>query len=122
KIYLIDFDLDSLPERVILPYAESDLKTSKELLETVSDVGPQSILQVSYQPPEIFRPVIRRKDLLDLFDTTPDLSGDDLDVSRYVRDGNDTDVLFFWRAWEGEDPNSSEMLSSAHRDELCRVS
>ncbi len=122
KIYLIDFDLDSLPERVILPYAESDLKTSKELLQTVSDVGPQSLSQVSYQPPEIFRPVIRRKDLLDLFDTTPDLSGDDLDVSRYVRDGNDTDVLFFWRAWEGEDPNSSEMLSSAHRDELCRVS
>jgi CRISPR-associated endonuclease/helicase Cas3 len=38
---------------------------------------------------------LRRKDLLDLFDTTPDLCGNDLDISRYIRDGDDTDVQVF---------------------------
>jgi CRISPR-associated endonuclease/helicase Cas3 len=43
----------------------------------------------------VIRPVIRRRDLVDLFDTTPDICGQDLDVSRYIRDGDDNDVQFF---------------------------
>jgi CRISPR-associated endonuclease/helicase Cas3 len=37
------------------------------------------------------------RDLFNLFDTTPDLSGADIDISRFIRDGEDLDVLVFWR-------------------------
>ena len=60
--------------------------------------------------------VLRRRDLVGLFDTTPDLSGTYLDVSRFVRGGEDMDVQVFWRDWEG-DPNEP----SAEREELCSV-
>src|SRR5204862_2840196 len=62
-----------------------------------------------------------------LWDTTPDLSGNDLDVSRYIRDANDTDVQVFWRAgWneeKGEKPGGSDPLGfpAAEREELCSV-
>jgi CRISPR-associated endonuclease/helicase Cas3 len=35
------------------------------------------------------RRVIRQKDLIDLFDTDPDLTGFDVDISPYVRDADD---------------------------------
>ncbi len=41
-------------------------------------------------------PVLRRRDLLNLFDTTPDLTGNDIDVGRYLRDGDDLDVSVGW--------------------------
>jgi CRISPR-associated endonuclease/helicase Cas3 len=68
----------------------------------------------------VIRPVIRRRDLVDLFDTTPDICGQDLDVSRYIRDGDDNDVQFFWRSVEEDAPAENE--PPPHRDELCRVS
>ena len=69
--------------------------------------------------------MIRRKDLLDLFDTTADLCGADLDISRYVRDGEDTDVQVYWRPiTEGSEPSAAEDSDDRRapgRDELCRV-
>ena len=65
--------------------------------------------------------MIRRKDLFDLFDTTPDLCGNDLDISRYVRDGDDTDVRVYWREVpQGVLPPDDE--PPPQRDELCAVS
>jgi CRISPR-associated endonuclease/helicase Cas3 len=63
--------------------------------------------------------VLRRRDLLDLFDTTPDLAGADIDVSRFIRDTDDHDVRVFWRDWEGAEPNPDQPGPSA--DELCPV-
>ena len=62
--------------------------------------------------------MIRRKDLDDLFDTDPDLTGFDVDVSPYVRDADDTDVRVFWRnlSEAGDDP------PRPGREELCAVS
>lgn len=62
--------------------------------------------------------VIRQRDFLDLFDTDPDLSGYDLDVSRYIRDTDDTDVMLFWR--DLSSPDREQPPPAA--DELCRVS
>jgi CRISPR-associated endonuclease/helicase Cas3 len=58
--------------------------------------------------------------LLDLFDTTPDLCGQDLDISRYIRDGEDSDVQFFWRGIADKTSPTVEEPDPA-RDELCRV-
>src|SRR5262249_8052537 len=68
-----------------------------------------------YEP----RFVARDKDLFDLFDTTPDLTGADVDVPRYIRDGEELDVQVFWR----ETPTDSEPTRKdrPHRRELCPV-
>jgi CRISPR-associated endonuclease/helicase Cas3 len=58
---------------------------------------------------------------VDLFDTTPDICGQDLDISRYIRDGDDNDVQFFWRdITKDESPTDKE--PQPLRNELCRVS
>ena len=51
------------------------------------------------------------------FDTDPDLTGFDVDISPYVRDADDTDVRVFWRDLSvvGDDP----LRPSA--EELCAV-
>lgn len=61
--------------------------------------------------------VLRRPDLLDLFDTTADLSGADLDISRFVRSGEERDLTVFWRQIAGEPGPEVQ----PHRDELCAV-
>src|SRR5690606_5473393 len=54
------------------------------------------------------------------FDTTPDLCGNDIDISRYVRDGDDTDVSLFWRDYADDQPPVTTDAPAA--PELCRVS
>ena len=57
----------------------------------------RSLLEQSAPTTQPIWPVLRRRDLVDLFDTLPDLSGNDVDVSRYLREGDDTDVAIAWR-------------------------
>lgn len=48
-------------------------------------------------PTEPFLPrVLRRRDMVELFDTTPDLAGADVDVRPYIREDDDTDVQVAW--------------------------
>ena len=81
--------------------------------------NPEAIEQaaVDLGPPS-FAHVLRRRDVVDLFDTTPDLGGVDLDVSRFIRDGEERDVRVFWREFENQ-PDATEPRPS--RDELCPV-
>jgi CRISPR-associated endonuclease/helicase Cas3 len=103
-----------------LPYDAPSLDASRQRLEGLSDVGPAALKAVAYTPPKVIRPVLRRRDLIDLFDTTPDLSGNDLDVSQYIREGEDNDVQVFWRV-VGENAPAND-LPGPRRDELCAVS
>ena len=78
-----------------LPYAAEELRAARERLAPLTSAAP-----VNLPPPDAVDPprrVIRRKDLDDLFDTDPDLTGFDVDVSPYVRDADDTDIRIFWR-------------------------
>jgi CRISPR-associated endonuclease/helicase Cas3 len=103
------------------PYTIEELAAAHAILTSgLADVGPQTLAGVSFKSPPIVRPVLRRKDLLDLFDTTPDLAGNDLDISRYVRDSDDTDVQVFWREVSDRRPPEDDLAPS--REELCRVS
>jgi CRISPR-associated endonuclease/helicase Cas3 len=63
--------------------------------------------------------VIRRKDLVELFDTTPDLAGNDIDISRFIRDTEDLDVLVLWRSHVPA--NEATLTAPPQRDELCPV-
>ena len=98
-----------------LPYAVTHLAAARERLLSLTDVAPVNLPKADALPSS--RQVIRRKDLDDLFDTDPDLTGFDVDVSPYIRDAEDTDIRVFWRdlSATGDDPP----LPSA--DELCAV-
>lgn len=62
------------------------------------------------------------RDLLELFDTTPDLSGADLDVGRYIREGDERDVSVFWRPLEGMPLQLEKAdVGRVAREELCPV-
>src|SRR5207237_3458349 len=67
--------------------------------------------------------LVRRKDFIDLFDTTPDLAGNDIDISRFIREGEDLDVQVFWRRtkpdpeWTGVEVRRQ----APQREELCPV-
>lgn len=102
-----------------LLYGLDKLQSARERLTTLNDVGLKSLPAVDL--PFNHAHVIRRKDLVDLFDTTPDLAGNDIDIDRFVREIEDSDVRIFWRAWN--QPNGHEAPPgdepAPHRDELC---
>lgn len=98
------------------PYDLGELSHARQILINLSACGPADLADV---PPSAPRraAVIRRRDLFELFDTDPDLSGFDIDISLYVREADDTDVRLFWRPVEGDVPSAEEPHPS--REELC---
>jgi CRISPR-associated endonuclease/helicase Cas3 len=112
----LDSEVDS---KSALPYSPEALGGARAHLEGLTSFNPEAIenAAVHMQPPDVTQ-VLRRRDLEDLFDTTPDLAGYDIDVSRFIRDGEERDVQVFWRATPGA-PSSQE--PGAQRDELCAV-
>ncbi len=110
-------DLDETEDAA--PYEASSLSEARVLLHDIEDVGPRHLAQVRHEPPRKTRPVLRIRDILDVFDTTPDLLGNDVDISQYVRDDEDTDVLVYFQEFDGE-PGSR--MTAPDRDELVHVS
>ena len=109
-----------LQGELLLPYSREELDQARTAIALLTDASPRALREIKVEPTVVVRPVIRRRDLVDLFDTTPDICGQDLDVSRFIRDGNDNDVQFFWRNIDGHGPAEKEPLPQMH--ELCRVS
>jgi CRISPR-associated endonuclease/helicase Cas3 len=107
-----------LPDAAAAPYAERELREAREKLAGLSACGPADLAHMPPSEPER-GPVIRRRDLMDLFDTDPDLSGFDVDVSMYVRDAQDTDVRLFWRPVPEDAKAPADDEPEPHRDELC---
>jgi CRISPR-associated endonuclease/helicase Cas3 len=105
-----------LPTEAAMPYEKKDLCDAREILVNLSACGPADLAKLHPSAPERGQ-VVRKRDLLDLFDNDPDLSGFDVDVSVYVRDAKDTDVRLFWRSVEGEKPPSD--APDPRRDEIC---
>lgn len=119
-IHWVDIEYDGDKEDTVRPYTAEELDQGRIALNGLDNASPARLSEVNVPERKVIRPVIRRRELIDLFDTTPDLCGQDIDISRYIRDGNDTDVQFFWRTVEGEMPSPEEPVPA--RDELCRVS
>lgn len=116
----VDVRWIDVPDDKGLPYEAPDLAFSRSRLADLSDVGPEALAALVEPSRGPNLPVIRRRDVLDLFDTTPDLSGYDLDVSQYIRDADDgSDVQVAWREFPAAGPDATS--PALHRDELCRV-
>lgn len=111
---------ESEKQDIARPYDWLELETAQKLVENLDSASPEALEKVPYDEPYQPKHVLRRRDLVDLFDTTPDLSGYDLDISRFVRDSDERDVSVAWRDLQGEKPprDAPKLL----RDELCSVS
>ncbi|MBI1313656.1 CRISPR-associated helicase Cas3' [bacterium] len=123
-----------LTDRQALPYSAEELALARRFLQQLEgqSVSPLSLTEFKQKNnirlPFEHRHVLRRRDLLDLFDTAPDLSGNDIDVQRFVRgDDPDTDLSVFWRDLSDRDSKAAptaERLKrepAAERRELCSV-
>ncbi|WP_216893450.1 type I-G CRISPR-associated helicase/endonuclease Cas3g [Nocardia alni] len=99
-----------------LPYEASDVDSSARALTKLEGtaVTGQELAGMDVAATRPLYPVLRRRDLLDLFDTTPDLAGNDIDVSPFIRDAADRTVSVAWR-----DP--SPQMPAVDRSELCQA-
>ena len=119
RVYWIDVPTDK--KGSALPYIREELDRAREVLLSLEgqSVGPGHLPDL---PEEVVHEqVIREKDVIELFDTTPDLAGNDLDISRFIRDADDTDVQVFWRDLPEKGPDDEEPEPKPHRDEICAV-
>jgi CRISPR-associated endonuclease/helicase Cas3 len=102
-----------------LPYDAAELTEARARLASLDSFNPDAIARANVAMP-LKEPahVLRRRDAIDLFDTTADLGGADLDVSRFIREGDERDVQVFWRdvgdTIAGKEPRPA-------REELCSV-
>jgi CRISPR-associated endonuclease/helicase Cas3 len=115
RVFWLRIDPDK--KGAALPYEKEELEQSARILSELKDVGPQNLPPVHLRSG--YHQVLRRRDIIDLFDTTPDLSGLDIDISRFIRETNDHDVQVFWRDILKEGPRSEEPAPS--KKELCSV-
>ncbi len=112
---------DKLEEKdqntIAAPYTWKQLQKALEIITELTSAAPQDLPDYhdDYTPTH----VLRKRDIVELFDTTPDLSGFDLDVSRFVRGGEERDVSVAWRPLDGKQP--ARNIPALTRDELCPV-
>ena len=102
------------------PYEEVEVQASAEALRSLAGekVTSTRLQSLDVHTSARITPVIRRRDLIDLFDTTPDLSGNDIDVARFIRDSNDRTAQVAWREIAA---NKKPLGRTPRRDELCGV-
>lgn len=115
-------------EKQALPYALESLDAAREALDRLGDVSPLSLEAFEEAHPELLvrlypyrvRHLLLRHELDELFDTVPDLSGADTDISRFIRSGEERDLQVFW-AEVAEDSRHPSSGIVAARDALCNV-
>jgi CRISPR-associated endonuclease/helicase Cas3 len=113
SVFWIDWPSEN--EKSARPYELQELQQARKILLQCGDVGPASLPVVKM--PFEHRHVIRRKDIIELFDTTPDLAGYDIDVSRFIREDSELDVQVFWRDFKTDTPPDD--APTPHRNESC---
>lgn len=130
EAHIVILDPNHSDEKKSAPYALADLKSAREALMEMEDVSIRSLEEFEdrlrandparlaelypYQPLH----VLMAHEFDELFDTSTDLSGADMDVSRFIREGDERDLHVFWRSLNGSAPTID---MQDHRDELCAV-
>lgn len=101
------------------PGADVGIARLEEFEESLSEADRARLYP--YEP----RHLLLRRELDELFDTTPDLSGADLDISRFIRSGEERDLQVFWlevpKAKKSERATAPDSTHRPRREELCNV-
>lgn len=126
QVIVADFKHDS--DGKAAPYSLEELEAARDACRVLPDpdVAPIHLERFEEENEALlprlypYRPrhLLLRHELDDLFDTSPDLSGADIDISRFIRSDNERDVQVFWAEVEGATPPSSMKPT---REELCNV-
>ena len=123
-----------LDDKQTAPYMPKELESAWETIQNLRDVGIQGLeLHESslneeakhrlypYDPAHL----LLRKEFDELFDTTPDLTGADIDISRFIRTGDERDLQVFWlnipKAKKGEKAQLPPEDYKPNRRELCSI-
>lgn len=123
KIFWIPLPRGQEAQKQAAPYELEDLLAAEKMMKKIEDASLGTLSQEEFEFSFEHTYVIRRRDFVDLFDTTPDLAGNDMDVDRFIREGGSSDVYVFWRNYE-DDPNEDEQTGRnteppPRREELC---
>lgn len=97
-------DFNHQDDKAAAPYRKDALDAAREALLTLRDVAPLHLEAFEETHPELllrlypYEPthLLLRHELDELFDTTPDLTGSDIDISRFIRSGEERDLQVFW--------------------------
>ncbi|WP_305047108.1 type I-G CRISPR-associated helicase/endonuclease Cas3g [Geoalkalibacter sp.] len=113
EVFWIDFE----PEAKLEPPYEAEAISNARAKLMHLDSASAADLPAADGPAPLHA-VLRAKDFRGLFNTDPDLTGFDVDVSPYIRDADELDVQVFWRdLTEGMEDQPQPV-----REELCRAS
>ncbi len=120
KVVIVDFEYADDKESA--PYTMDNLAAALEACRMLKDASPLHLERLEdehssllprlypYEPSSL----LLRHELNELFDTSPDLSGSDIDISRFIRSGDERDVHVFWADKPAAD------IKPGH-DELCNI-
>ena len=103
--HVVWIDRGELDAKRAAPYEPEDLASAVAALRELEgeSASPERLAAMTVEERRPQDSVLRRRDLLDLFDTGPDLSGMDVDVSRFIRPDEERSVSVFFRD-PGDDP------------------
>jgi CRISPR-associated endonuclease/helicase Cas3 len=125
QVHVVDFAPKD--DKAAAPYSTDELSAARHALTLLEDVAPLHLERFEDAHAELLpalypfepRNLLLRHELDELFDTTPDLTGADIDISRFIRSGDECDVLVFWR--EVEKSETPDAKTHPVRNELCAV-
>jgi CRISPR-associated endonuclease/helicase Cas3 len=125
-VFVIDRQLS---DKAAAPYSEGELLAARQVLGGLADVGLTALEELEERlaadDPDLlarlypYAPLhsLTRGELAELFDTGPDLTGSDLDISRFIRSGDERDLQVWWWPIEGDPPPDLQPMRHA----LCPV-
>lgn len=125
QVYVVDFAPKD--DKAAAPYSKDELDSARDALAQLDDVAPLHLEAFEKQHPELLpklypyapKNLLLRHELDELFDTTPDLTGADIDISRFIRSGEERDLSVFWV--DVADDQTPDPKRRPGRDELCAV-
>lgn len=121
-------DLERLDDKAVRPYAIDQLTAAESTLALLTELSPSaledfeqsaSVATLENLYPYAPAHLLLRTEIDELFDTSMDLSGADLDISRFIRSGDERDLQVFWRPIDSKSEPAKDIRP--HRDELCPV-
>lgn len=124
---VIVIDFSPKDDKSAAPYMKDELDAAREALSCIVDAAPFHLEAFEESHPELlprlypFEPehLLLRHEVGELFDTTPDLSGADIDVSRFIRSGEERDIRVFWIEIPEKTEPSPDIWPA--REALCTV-
>jgi len=123
---IIVADFSAADDKKAVPYTKDELDAARDALGLLQDVAPLHLERFEEQHTEILprlypyepKHLLLRHEIEELFDTTPDLSGADIDISRFIRSGEERDLHVFWAAVPERAP---DRILKPTREALCAV-